>query len=111
MSRAHDDQGNDDGRQEAIPLYLLPLVGGFLERRSAEIPLLRAAIGENDFATIKLLGHRLKGNGAGFGFPLLSRLGAELEASASANDKAEALRLTEDLAKLVCRLLKDMAVE
>ena len=89
--------------QHAVPEELLPLVGGFLRGRLAEITVLREALRRHDFETVKLLGHRLKGNGASFGFPLLSDMGADLEASALIGNGREGLQLVEDLEKMVKR--------
>jgi HPt (histidine-containing phosphotransfer) domain-containing protein len=102
-----NQQYDPDDERDAVPAELLPLVGGFLERRITDVSVLREAVKNNDFGTVKLLGHRLKGNGAGFGFPSLSRLGAELEASGSASDRTSATDLINNLEILVERYKRD----
>lgn len=97
MKHAYDP----DDDQDPVPAELLPLVGGFLERRMADVSVLRQALKNNDFGTVKLLGHRLKGNGSGYGFPSLSRLGAELEETASISDRASVASLIDHLEILV----------
>ena len=54
----------------------------FLENRKLEIPLMRACLQEGNFVELGRLAHNLKGNGASYGFPRLTELGAGLEADA-----------------------------
>jgi HPt (histidine-containing phosphotransfer) domain-containing protein len=65
-----------------------PIVTRFLGRKRGDIQQLRAALGDQDFETVRRLGHDLKGAGEGFGFPRLSAVGAQLERSAKAGDVA-----------------------
>ena len=52
----------------------------------ADIAKLRAALNDNDFANIQSIGHSTKGVGGGYGFDLMSELGAEIESAAKEND-------------------------
>lgn len=61
-----------------IPEELLPHIPGYLGRRDQEIFEMREAEGRGDWEAIRRIGHKLKGNGAGFGFPLLTDLGEQL---------------------------------
>lgn len=65
---------------------LKPIVTRFLGRKRGELPVLRQAVKDCDFETIRRLGHDLKGSGEGFGFPDLSAIGAQLERSAGTQD-------------------------
>ena len=51
--------------------------GIFLARkRRAEIPVYQQALTEGNFNAIRSLGHKMKGTGAGYGFPMLTELGS-----------------------------------
>lgn len=65
----------------------------YIIRRHEELDMARAALTKGDLSPIQNMGHKLKGNGATFGFPELGELGAELEVAAAENrvDKISAL--------------------
>jgi HPt (histidine-containing phosphotransfer) domain-containing protein len=92
-----------------VPEELLPLVGGFLTRRFNEISLLRASVNKEDFATIQMIGHKLRGNSGSFGFAALGVLGADLEAAAIAQDHTETMKLIGNLELMVRRLQQNLA--
>lgn len=58
----------------------------YLNRRLIEIDELTLALNNEDFNVISNIGHRLKGNGETFGFPLISELGIKLEKAAQLSD-------------------------
>ncbi len=62
------------------------LIPGFLENRNADIEKLRSALDDNDFVNIQSIGHSTKGVGGGYGFDLMSELGAEIESGAKESD-------------------------
>jgi CheY-like chemotaxis protein len=76
---------------------IAPLVPAFLENRRAEIQMFRRRLDAGDFAHIQSSAHKLKGTGRGYGFPEISRLGAELEFAAHQQDTAETMRLVDEL--------------
>ena len=57
----------------------------YLVRRHEELGLAKQALRKGDLSPIQSMGHKLKGNGATFGFPELGELGAELEVAAAEN--------------------------
>ena len=61
-----------------IPDELKGIIPGYIGRRYQDIVLLRTFIANNDFDSISKLGHKLKGNGASFGFDRISELGGLL---------------------------------
>jgi HPt (histidine-containing phosphotransfer) domain-containing protein len=73
--------------EDVVPVYL--------NKRRAEIAIYRKALAANNFEAIRNLGHKLKGTGAGYGFPTLTDLGDALESAAKRED-AEAIRLGID---------------
>jgi len=62
------------------------LIPGFLENRSLEVEKLRAELDKNDFENIRSIGHSIKGVGGGYGFELMSELGANIETAAKENN-------------------------
>lgn len=65
---------------------LKPLIPGFLEKRRQDLTELKTALKAYDLERIRLVGHRLKGKGSGYGFAGISKVGDMLEHSARARD-------------------------
>jgi HPt (histidine-containing phosphotransfer) domain-containing protein len=80
-----------------VSAELRDLIPRFLQNRSADVAALEAAIARGDFAAARRTGHSLKGAGGGYGFHEITRLGAEIEACASAGG-AGLERLARELA-------------
>ncbi|MBF0588958.1 MAG: Hpt domain-containing protein [Magnetococcales bacterium] len=64
------------------------IVPGYLKNRHTEIPELRKALADRDFDTLRMLSHRMKGSGAGYGFDGITDIGREMELAAANNDSA-----------------------
>ena len=64
------------------------LVPRFLANRAADLAKIRAALASADFAAIRIAAHGMKGAGGGYGFPEISRLGAQMEEGACQCDAA-----------------------
>ena len=58
----------------------------FLANRLKDLLTLRRALADTDFSTIRMLGHRLKGDGGGYGFDRISEIGNALERAAEERD-------------------------
>lgn len=69
----------------------------FLANRVREVATARDALARGDLPWLETLGHKLRGNGASYGFPQLSALGKRIEDAARARDPR---RLGELLAGL-----------
>ncbi len=67
------------------------LIPGFLKNRILEVEKLRSELDQNNFESIASMGHSIKGVGGGYGFDLMSELGANIEAAAK-NNNADAIR-------------------
>ncbi len=80
-----------DRIQVPVEDWLRPVVGGYLEKRRADVAKLQAALAQADYATIRTLGHQMAGTGGGYGFDRITDIGAALEESALTCD-AEGLR-------------------
>ncbi len=77
----------DDGVAELAPEYLAA--------RRSELSQLRNLFADNDCSRIRTIGHNLKGSGAAYGFPQLTKLGAAMQSAAEAGD-AETIRCCID---------------
>ena len=69
-----------------VDIDLEDLIPGFLDNRQKDIQKLESALQENDFETLRSIGHNLKGVGGGYGFSDITEMGAEIEVGARAND-------------------------
>ena len=54
----------------------------YLTRRQTEVEQLKKSLEENNFEMAEMIGHRLKGHGETFGFPLISSIGVTIELAA-----------------------------
>ena len=63
---------------------LAKLVPDYVAARRLELPLLRALLADRRFDDIGRIAHRMKGTGATYGLPEVTRLGAALESAALA---------------------------
>lgn len=69
-----------------IPSEVLARVPAYLARRATELVRMKGALASDSYEDIRVLAHQMKGSGAGYGFPELSRLGRELESAAKSSD-------------------------
>ncbi|MBA5875166.1 MAG: Hpt domain-containing protein [Nitrospira sp. CR1.2] len=80
------------------------IVPGFLANRRRDLATIEACLKQGDLNTIRMLGHRMKGDGGGYGFDQISEIGDRLEQAALAQDRAsiaaEITHLTDFLAKV-----------
>lgn len=80
----------------------------YLNRRKIELDELKSALQNNDFETIINIGHRLKGNGETFGFPLISTIGIHLEKAAHDQDRESIHQSMLELVEEVDKNLKSL---
>lgn len=59
----------------------------FLDNRRKDVRTLRDALVKQDFRTVQTLGHRMKGDGGGFGFDRITEIGAAMERAAKLQDR------------------------
>jgi signal transduction histidine kinase/CheY-like chemotaxis protein/HPt (histidine-containing phosphotransfer) domain-containing protein len=83
----------EEGMEDVVP--------GYLEKRRADVGVYRQALDARDFDAIKKLAHKMKGTGAGYGFPRLTELGAELERAAMRSDAGVIRENLEEFASYV----------
>jgi hypothetical protein len=87
-----------------IDADLEEIVPRFLENRRHDAAALATAIQRNDLKTVRLLGHRMKGDGGGYGFDLISRIGEALEQAALREDREVMQRETAALANFLAQV-------
>ncbi len=83
---------------------LKELIPGYLENREKDLVVYQRALEKDDFDSIAVLGHSMKGSGGGYGFNDLSSIGRALEKAARKRDKESVrksiINLTDFLNKL-----------
>lgn len=94
--------------ENVITLYidqeLEEIIPGFLENRRGDVQTIEAALQENNLSKIQMIGHRLKGDGGGYGFDVISAIGAALEQAAAREDRPAIRRLTTELIDFLARV-------
>lgn len=60
----------------------------FLDNRKKDVRTLRDALAKQDFRTVQTLGHRMKGDGGGFGFDRITEIGTVMERAAKLQDRS-----------------------
>jgi len=88
---------NNDKIVVQIDEDLEDLIPMFLENRQKDIGKIKQAVEEQDFDTIRTLGHSMKGTGGGYGFAEISEIGGVMETSALAKDIDSILKMNEKL--------------
>lgn len=92
-SEALSDSSDGDGIADLLPAYL--------EARRADVAAIQSHIDKNDFAALKRLGHQMKGSGAAYGFPEITRLGRAMEEAAVTEDSGALISLHQELSRFV----------
>src|SRR5689334_13529753 len=80
------------------------IVPSFLANRRKDLHALRHALADEDFSTIQMLGHRMKGDGGGYGFDKISDIGGALELAAIHKNRAAAEQHITQLDDFLARL-------
>jgi len=78
---------------------LAALVPGFLEGRRRDIESIAAALEHSDYDDIRILGHNMKGCGAGYGFNRITQIGASIEHAAARRVPEEIRAWSSELAR------------
>lgn len=86
----------DQGLEEIIP--------GFLENRRRDVQTLETSLQENNLAQIQIIGHRMRGDGGGYGFDAISMMGTALEQAAAREDRSAIRRHTAELIDFLARV-------
>ena len=86
----------DSGLEEIVPV--------FLENRRRDVQTLETALQENNLTQIRMIGHRMKGDGGGYGFDAISLMGTALEQAAAREDRSAIRRHTAELIDFLARV-------
>jgi len=89
----------EEGLEELIPM--------FFEESENEVESLREAVKNKDIATLKLLGHRIKGSSLSYGFEGMSEIGVAIEIAIKENKDMKEI---EDLITKLEYYLKNVEV-
>ena len=100
--------GQDRKAESRITVYIDPgleeIVPGFLENRRRDVQKVETALGQDDLNTICVIGHRMRGDGGGYGFDAISTIGEGMEQAAGRQDKEAIRRHLSDLADFLARI-------
>src|SRR6266852_5369810 len=98
----------DDNRAEKTIIRVDPeiaeLIPGFLENRRKDIAAMLDAVQRGDFETVRILGHSMKGAGGGYGFDVITEIGAALEQAAKQRNAAEIRDRVHELSRYLDRV-------
>jgi len=83
---------------------LQEIVPGFLENRRRDVQALETALQQNNLAQIHTIGHRMKGDGGGYGFDAISKIGAALELAVAREDRNAIRWHTDELGNFLAHL-------
>jgi len=81
-----------------IDSNLKELIPGYINNRYLDIKNIIGALEKGDYATIRVLGHSMKGSGGGYGFDAITEIGRVIEDAAKEKnndvikDKVEELK-------------------
>jgi HPt (histidine-containing phosphotransfer) domain-containing protein len=81
-------------RPESDLADLVPL---YIERRESDVVALDEALRANDYATVHILGHSMKGSGGGYGFDGITEIGLRIESAGKSGDADAARTAIDDL--------------
>lgn len=79
------------------------IVPEFLENIHKNIKSISSSLSKEDYKSIEIIGHKMKGSGSGYGFDYITDLGSSLEKAAK--DKSNII-IQRDLAELAAYLEK-----
>ena len=99
---------NTSDSPETLIVYIDPdleeIVPRFLDNRRKDVQILDSCIGKEQWDTIRLLGHRMKGDGGGYGFEAISAIGHDLEQAALRRDLLTIRERTQNLTQFLSRV-------
>jgi HPt (histidine-containing phosphotransfer) domain-containing protein len=73
--------------QTKLDERLRTIVPGYLEARRRDILTILTALDNGDYEQIRTVGHKMRGSGAGYGFPEITAIGERLEFAAERRDE------------------------
>lgn len=80
------------------------LIPGFLENRQEDVKSIYDALEKEDYETIRILGHSMKGAGGGYGFDEITDIGRSIEESAEGKNQEEVKKWVINLSNYLNRV-------
>lgn len=97
-------QGHPGPLRISIDPDIRDLIPGFLQNRNHDVQTLKEAVAIGNFDTIRTLGHRMRGDGGGYGFHLISEIGHALENAAREKNSHEIIARVQELSTYLGRI-------
>jgi len=73
------------------------LIPGYIENRQKDIKSILFSLEKEDYESIRILGHSMKGSGGGYGFDAITRIGKSIEEAAKNKNGSEIKKQVEEL--------------
>lgn len=89
--------GNPEKLIVVIDKDLADIVPGYLNNRQNDVVQIPQALAQENFHALQIIGHRMKGSGAGYGFDRISKIGLHLEEAAKARNVQKMESLANEL--------------
>jgi HPt (histidine-containing phosphotransfer) domain-containing protein len=86
----------DRDLQDLIPMYL--------ENRRRDIEAILDAMAQQNYSSIEVAGHKMKGSGSGYGFDEITAIGRVLEQAAKNQNAATIRRAVSDLREYIRKI-------
>ena len=97
-----DDEMNAVGKVVVrVDEDLEDLIPDFLQNRHEDVQAIQQLLSANDYETISRLGHSMKGCGGGYGFDMITDIGASIEVAAKGQDADEVQKWLAELENLL----------
>lgn len=104
MTTINDSERKDEQIVVRVDRDLEDMIPDFLDNRRNDVVAIRDAAGKEDYETVRVLGHSMKGTGGGYGFDGITEIGAGLEQAAKRKDNAAIAHGLDQLANYLARV-------
>ncbi len=86
-SSGFEDISNEEKIEIHVDPDLMPLIPGYIEHRHEDVIKMMDLLEENSYRDIERCGHSMKGTGAGYGFDMITEIGAFIEIAGREGDR------------------------
>jgi len=80
------------------------VIPGYLDSRRGDVRTILAALDRSDYESIRELGHKMSGTGAGYGFARITAIGEAIETAAKQEDAAGIRSRTAELSSYIAQV-------
>ncbi len=88
---------NEKIRSYSVPDELRSLIPGYMGRRDQDITEMKGLVHNGDLEAIARIAHKLKGNGASYGFDRLTEIGEQLMRACASHNSNDVSKLIAEL--------------